>query len=291
MHESMPVIAGALNKRAILNETGGPWTRFTVAEILTNPKYMGTNVTNRISFKLKYKRVPNPPEMWVRRDGAFQSIVSAETFKKAQDTLAEFNQRYTDDELLELLKDLLARTGQLTGAVINHSDGTPRAALYRKRFGGLLEAYRRIGYAPPRDYSFRAVTETIKASHAERVATLVADLQNTGATVTQDQKTDLLTINDELRVRYSTVRCCRDGYSGGRWFFHFDVLPRCDITIAARMSVKNDSVLDYYVVPRSERLRRVIYHGTANSSFNVYRFADLSVVKTLIRRTRLMEDT
>jgi hypothetical protein len=35
----------------------------------------------------------------------------------------------------------------------------------------------------------------------------------------------------------------------------------------------------------------VIYHGTANSSFNVYRFADLSVVKTLIRRTRLMEDT
>src|SRR5579872_2372070 len=71
LRESMPSIADALNRRGILNETAGPWTRFTISEVLTNPKYMGSNVTNRISFKLKGKRIPNPPDMWVRRDGAF----------------------------------------------------------------------------------------------------------------------------------------------------------------------------------------------------------------------------
>ena len=287
----MAKIAAALNQRAITNEIGGPWTRYTVSEILTNPKYMGSNVTNRISFKLQRKRVPNPPEMWVRRDGAFQSIVSAETFKRAQDVLAECNRRYTNDELLELLKGLLSRRRELTGAMINDADGVPCARLYRERFGGLLEAYRRIGYAPRRDYSFRDTTETIKSSHKERVATLVTDLRNTGATVTLDEGTDLLTVNNELRLRYSTVRCCQDGYSGCRWFFNFDRRPKSDITIAARLSVENDSVMDYYVVPTCEGLQRVIYNGSKRSALNVYRFADLSVVNMLIPRTRLTEDT
>ena len=290
-NESMAKIAAALNQRAITNEIGGPWTRYTVSEILTNPKYMGSNVTNRISFKLQRKRVPNPPEMWVRRDGAFQPVVSAETFKRAQDVLAECNRRYTNDELLELLKGLLSRRRELTGAMINDADGVPCARLYRERFGGLLEAYRRIGYTPPRDYSFRDMTEAIKSSHKERVATLVADLRHTGATVSLDEGADLLTVNNEVHLRYLTVRCCRDGYSGRRWFFNFDLLPSADITIAARMSVQNDSVMDYYVVPRCERLKRVIYNGNKGSSFNVYRFADLSVLTMLISRTRLTEDT
>ncbi len=77
-------IARTLNERGITTDLGRPWTRGTVHQVLTNEKYVGNNVYNRISFKLKKKRVVNPPEMWIRRDAAFESIVPGDFFIKAQ---------------------------------------------------------------------------------------------------------------------------------------------------------------------------------------------------------------
>ncbi len=48
-------------------------------EVLTNEKYIGNNVYNRRSFKLKKKRVVNTPDMWVRRESAFDPIISPRT--------------------------------------------------------------------------------------------------------------------------------------------------------------------------------------------------------------------
>jgi len=59
-------IAAELNKEGIVTDLGRPWTRGTVHQILTNEKYIGNNVYNHTSFKLKAKRVTNTPDMWVR---------------------------------------------------------------------------------------------------------------------------------------------------------------------------------------------------------------------------------
>ena len=50
-------IAELLNGRGIRTDLGRPWTRGTVHQILINEKYIGNNVWNRASFKLKRKRV------------------------------------------------------------------------------------------------------------------------------------------------------------------------------------------------------------------------------------------
>src|SRR3546814_12429757 len=50
-------IAVLLNDRGIVTDLGRPWTRGTVHQVLINGKYAGDNVWNRISFKLKKKRV------------------------------------------------------------------------------------------------------------------------------------------------------------------------------------------------------------------------------------------
>ena len=50
-------IAGRLNGMTVLTDLGREWTRATVHEVLTNEKYIGNNVYNRISFKLKKLRV------------------------------------------------------------------------------------------------------------------------------------------------------------------------------------------------------------------------------------------
>lgn len=64
-----------------------PWTPSTVRMVLTNEKYSGNNVYNRSSFKLKKAHVDNPPEMWVRKEGAFEEIVPLEFFLTAQEII------------------------------------------------------------------------------------------------------------------------------------------------------------------------------------------------------------
>ena len=68
-------IARRLNEDGVLTDLGRAWTRGIVHQLLTNEKYIGGNVYNRVSFKLKQQRVKNPPEAWVRRPHAFEGIV------------------------------------------------------------------------------------------------------------------------------------------------------------------------------------------------------------------------
>ncbi|AAZ96300.1 hypothetical protein Tbd_0347 [Thiobacillus denitrificans ATCC 25259] len=57
-------IAMRLNSIRVRTDFDRYWTRATVHEVLTNEKYIGNNVYNRISFKLKKLRVVNTPDMW-----------------------------------------------------------------------------------------------------------------------------------------------------------------------------------------------------------------------------------
>src|SRR5207248_6447045 len=61
-------IAGRLNGMRVRTDLGREWTRATVHQLLTNEKYVGSNVYNRVSFKLRKTRVVNPPDMWIRKD-------------------------------------------------------------------------------------------------------------------------------------------------------------------------------------------------------------------------------
>src|SRR3546814_3074279 len=74
-------IAVLLNDRGIVTDLGRPWTRGTVHQVLINGKYAGDNVWNRISFKLKKKRVRNSPDTWIRADGVFAPIIDRKLFE------------------------------------------------------------------------------------------------------------------------------------------------------------------------------------------------------------------
>lgn len=50
-------IADELNHRGIKTDLDKDWTKATVREVLSNEKYIGNNIFNRISYKLKIKRV------------------------------------------------------------------------------------------------------------------------------------------------------------------------------------------------------------------------------------------
>lgn len=86
-------IAADLNVRGIRTDLGRDWTRGVVHQILTNEKYIGNNVYNRKSYKLKKKRVVNAPDMWIRADGVFEAIVDPQVYYTAQGIIRERNRR------------------------------------------------------------------------------------------------------------------------------------------------------------------------------------------------------
>src|SRR5271166_2371874 len=160
-------IAAWLNGRGLVNEFGRPWTAAVVRQILTNPKYAGANVYNRKSFKLKRKRVVNPPEMWIRCDNAFAPIIPLEQFTEAVAIIESRHTHLTDEQLLERLRNLLARIGELSGILIDDAEDMPSSTVYQSRFGGLTRAYALIGYTPLRDLRYIEINRAMREYHRD----------------------------------------------------------------------------------------------------------------------------
>ena len=110
---SISEIVNRLNAQSVLNEFELPWHYATVRQVLTNEKYIGNNVYNRHSFKLKKKHVDNPPQMWIRKEGAFVGIVPVETFVRAQEILAERSRKLSD-----LRNSREKYSGRLSGLIV-----------------------------------------------------------------------------------------------------------------------------------------------------------------------------
>jgi DNA invertase Pin-like site-specific DNA recombinase len=121
-------IAADLNRRGIPTDLGRPWTRGTVHQILINEKYIGDNVWNRRSFKLKKKRVQNDPEMWIRSPDAFAAVVERELFEAARTIISARSFRLSDEEMLQSLRKLTDRRVCCPGSSSTNAMGCHPAA-------------------------------------------------------------------------------------------------------------------------------------------------------------------
>lgn len=169
-------IAEQLNGAGILGEHGRPWTRATVHQVLTNPKYIGANIYNRRSFKLKHKRIKNPVDMWIWRQDAFLPIVDAAVFEQAGRIIESRHQHLTDQDLLERLRELLQKHGRLSGLLIDETEAMPSSSCYSSRFGSLVRAYTLIGWEPDRDFSYVEINRSIRRRHADLISTIFDEL-------------------------------------------------------------------------------------------------------------------
>lgn len=243
-------IADDLNARGISGELGQPWTRGAVHQVLINEKYIGNNVWNRVSFKLKRKRVRNHPAMWIRSEGAFPGIVNRNLFDAAQSIISARSYRMSDEEMLAALQKLRQAMGLLSGLIIDEADGIPSSSAYRSRFGSLLRAYQLVNYAPPRDYRYVEINRSIRALHPGILSEIMEGLRRAGCSLSSDQETDLVTISEELTISVVIARCSQTGTGSYRWHLRFDTGLQPDITIAVRMDMTNRTPLDFYLLPR-----------------------------------------
>ena len=279
-------IADELNARGETTDLARPWTRGTVHQLLINEKYIGNNVWNHYSNKLKQQRVKNLPEQWVRSDGAFEPIVPQAQFKAAQEIIQKRSYRMRDAEMLDALKDLCTRKGFLSGLIIDETEDCPSSSAYQYRFGSLLRTYSLIGYTPSRDYQYIETNRQLRQMHPILLRATTANIQAVGGRVTVDPRTDLMEVNEELLVSLVLCRCHVTDNGSRRWKVRLDLGLHPDITIAVRMEPGGENALDYYILPSIDMSLPDLRLAEQNpSSIDIYRFDTLDVLAELSRRS------
>lgn len=283
-------IAHQLNQRNICTDLGREWTRGTVHQVLTNEKYIGNNVFNRTSNKLKKRHVVNAPEMWVRADGVFDAIVDPSDFYTVQGILRERNRRFSDSEMLDKLRYLHERKGWLSGIVIDEQEDMPSSSAYSYRFGSLIRAYALIGYSPNRDYQYIEINRHLRHVYAEIVEDTIEAIKSLGATIHREVEDNLLRLNNELKLSVIICRCFKTSAGAHRWKLRLDTGLDPDITIAIRMDPENEAPLDYYLLPaidmQDSNLRIRDNNGLG---LDAYRFEDLTPLFHMSERVKIRE--
>ena len=284
-------IADRLNDEGVATDLDRPWTASSVRTVLTNEKYIGNNVFNRSSFKLKKLHVDNPPDMWIRKEGAFEGIVPLEVFMTAQEIITARSARLSDEELLDHLKRLYAEAGQLSGVLIDQAPDMPSSSAYRNRFGSLARAYEMIGYRSDRDQERIALNKRLRALHPEIITRTEAAIAEIGGSVVRDPKTDLLRINDELVVSLVLARCQPQADERLRWRIRFDPMRyQADVTLAVRLDAMNQCELDYYLLPWIDLPRQEIRLCNRTAiAFEAFRFDDLRFFYGMAERVGLLK--
>ncbi|MCO1369822.1 recombinase family protein [Burkholderia multivorans] len=281
-------IASLLNREGKLTDRGTAWTRGTVHQILINDKYVGDNVWNRTSFKLKQERVKNPPADWARAESAFEAIVDRLIFNAARQIILARSYRLTDDEMLAALRRVLLRHGYLSGIVIDETTDCPSSSAFAGRFGSLIRTYTLIGYTPDRDYRYLEINRRLRALHPSVVSDAMNAMTVAGARVERNSATDLLLVNGEFTVSLALCRCRATHAGTNRWLVRFDTALKPDITIVVRMESDAQSIRDYYLLPAIDVFSEQLHLGDYNEQgFDAYRYDDLSMLVYLGRRVPL----
>jgi DNA invertase Pin-like site-specific DNA recombinase len=248
--ENLPdtTIADRLNSEGLLNQHGRAWSSHNVKGILTNEKYTGTLIYNRSTQRMRSSRRPNDTSKWIRVEDAFEGIVSREIFESTKKLRRYRGKHWTNDEMLDGLRDILVEHGKVTPELINQS-ALPSAKSYAFRFRGLVAAYEAAGVSGPSlcratiaRYRLRCITKDMSIE-LERCALMAgADIES-------------LTPRT-YRIKGVVVRilCTRCRYERGHpcWKVTLQHSPAVDFVIWVRMDDLNERVARIYLLPTAE---------------------------------------
>lgn len=290
--DNMPefIIAERLNEQNIPAENGTLWTRAKIHQILTNEKYIGNNIYNKTSSKLKSRLVKNPKNEWVRCDKAYKPIISKKKYNKAQEIIQLRSVHLTNDELLEKLKQKLESNGKLSGFIIDEDDTGPSSSVYRTRFGGLLRAYTLIGYKPEHDYSYIQINEALRSFYSGIIEDFKGEILKSNCYIDEYKYAPMLYINDEFLISVLITKCTPMKSGKLRWKVRFDNSQKADITIVIRMDSQNISPLDFYIIPKIENeYSKMCMTETNNIRLDLYRFDNLDKLLQIITRMKVRE--
>jgi len=280
--KSTTEIAAELNSEGITNGYGRLWTKTSVRKVLTSEKYVGTNLFNRCSMKLKGKVVRNAPEQWIRVEGAFEAIVDRPLFAAAQKIGQKNRCGISNEEMLGRLAVLFAQMGHLSCKIINEAEGLPHSTLYRTRFGKLSSAYEQIGYQQKGSSEYRAIKRALADRFAEIAEGVTADIKKAGMAPLAGETASTFKIGSQVFSLF-VVRHAHTATKCRAWVIRSSKGFGSDRIIAVRMDRTNWYPLDYLLLPTKLMHPHRINLAIRNFSlFEPYRFQSIDALVTSI---------
>jgi DNA invertase Pin-like site-specific DNA recombinase len=248
------VIARELNRRNVRYIEGSEWNERAVKTILTHPKYTGCNVYGRYTQKLCTPAKQQPRSTWAVAPDAFEPIVDAGTFAKAQhiveQTRKTLPRNKSDEELLDGLRQILYEKGRITAKLIKKSGITPSEGAYKCRFGTLGHAYELIGYRGFWNADGLETLRRIKLLRCELMHRIVAQhpthVSIDGPVGRQRAR---LRLRDGSFISVIASRPFRIYKGAVRWMLK-PVKSECHlISLVARLNEESDAFKDIFVTP------------------------------------------
>jgi hypothetical protein len=278
-------IAAELNRRQIASNGGHPWTGVRVSTVIRNESYIGNLVWSRTSFKLHQRLVRNPPEQWIRVDGVYPAMVNPALFARAQQVRQERAEKYSDEDLLDALRDLWRRRGRLSAPLIDAEPAMPASSTYVIRFGSLVPAYHRIGYPFRRNVCFISVKRQLRTCRGEFFEQMIAMFAARGVSAVHDPARDTVTIAEEFTIAVVFTRAHRTRDNTLRWPARLD--RAADLTLVARMHESTAVILDYYLFPQLDRQGAVTLRPKNHLLLDAYRSGSLEPLLAVTERIRV----
>lgn len=238
-------IAARLNSEGIKNELARPWSPYHVKQVLTNDKYAGTLVFNRSTQRLRSSRRANAPDRWVMVEDAFEGIVSRQQLEDARAERRRRRKHWTDEEMLDILRELSAKYTVVTPDLISTSDG-PSLNSYAFRFNGIVSAMDLAGVTPVSlsgstitRYRMRCITQNMIVDLEKCVAAAQAQVKRLGPR----------TYNlNGVTVRVLCTRC-RFERSHPSWKVTLTHDVAVDFVIWGRVDQANERIERLYLIP------------------------------------------
>jgi len=241
-------IAETLNAEGLKNQYGRAWSPHNVKSILTNEKYAGTLIFNRSTQRLRSSRRPNDLQKWIRVEDAFPGIVSKKMFNRTRQVRLHRGKHWTDDEMLDGLREILVENGKVSADLIDKSD-LPSAKSYALRFRGLVAAYEAASVSGPSLSRATITRYRLRCVTKDMVIELERCARRANA---QIEKVTTRT----YRVNGVTVRLlctrCRYERSHPCWKVTVRHAPAVDFILWVRMNQANEEVAQIYLLPVQE---------------------------------------
>lgn len=257
-------IAEGLNTDAIPAPGGRRWGAGSVVDRLQQEVYIGTQVYNRTSQKLKTPRRPNPPEAWVRTPDAFVGIISHEQFERAQEILRERRTRFDPAHMLAQLDTLYRDHGVFRTSLLRLSDELPTVGTFTRHFGSWDEAFQRL---------YPATRESARDQVQSQISALGADVLTYA---------DFLVLNEKLTISIQPAVPIPWGYSA-YWPLSVDRRPVIDLTLGVLLADPPDAeILGYVVFPRGQLTHRRLRISLTTPLTDLFGHPDLSFLHQLL---------
>ena len=279
-------IAARLNERGQFTRFGNGWHKKTIRDMLTNPKYVGDIAFSRTVTHLRSPPLSNARDKWVYVPNQFEPIVSRELWNRAQAIYQKRSEDAQESVMVARMRALLAKHGRLSAELIDAEPGMMNSQTYRRRFGSLLEAYRRVGWGAERRY--RAITLRPTTVNWQReldiaITKKVAEIADSSA---KHPKLPLWCINGEPAIYATVVPVSRGQRRRRVWAVYGNRGRFSELIVLARLKPEADGIMDHFVFPGGYAMPIHIYDDNS-MEMDLHRFSDLSFLTTAFQCSRL----